>query len=262
MAARVVVSFEGAIVMEMTLAKPVTVVGRHPDCDIFINDPAVSTRHMLFRLVDHTVYAEDLASTNGTLVNGIVVSSQVVHHLDLIEVGRHKLHFFDDSLLPGAVSNLETTVTTGYERTFVSEFAEAGAAEPASDDLSQTLAIRREAGGGFTVASPPERPSPQEGTRFALRVLDGEERGRVITLDKAHTMIGDPGEDTALVIKRGPALFLVRFAGRHPPRVNRDALGAGHRELTEHDIIEVGPAAFEVIHWDGRMLPPDDASRA
>ncbi len=256
MAARVVVSFDGAIVMEMTLVKPVTVVGRHPDCDIPVNDAAVSSRHMLFRLVDHTVYVEDLASTNGTLVNGIVVSSQVVHHLDLIEIGRHKLHFFDEALLPGALANLETTVTTGYERTFISEFAESGESASA-DDFSQTLAIRRDAG-GVAVVAPPERSPATEAPRFALRVLDGEERGRVITLEKAHTMIGDPGEDTALVIKRGSALFLVRFAGRNAPRVNRDALGPGHRELTEHDIVEVGRAAFEVIRWDGRMLPPGE----
>ena len=50
MGARVVVSFEGAIVAEVELDKPVTVVGRHPACDIWIDHPAVSGRHMLFRV--------------------------------------------------------------------------------------------------------------------------------------------------------------------------------------------------------------------
>ena len=68
-----------------------------------IDHPAVSLRHALFRVVNRTVYVEDLASTNGTQVNGIVASNQVMHHLDLIQVGTHKLHFFDDSLLAGAV---------------------------------------------------------------------------------------------------------------------------------------------------------------
>jgi hypothetical protein len=65
---------------------------------------------MLFRLVNRTVYAEDLASTNGTVVNGLSANHQVVHHLDLIEVGRHKLHFFDDSMLAASVTDIESTV--------------------------------------------------------------------------------------------------------------------------------------------------------
>ena len=56
MRARVVVSLEGAIVTEVELAKQVTVVGRHPACDVCIDHPAVSARHMLFRIVDTTAY--------------------------------------------------------------------------------------------------------------------------------------------------------------------------------------------------------------
>ena len=61
MAARVVLSLDDAIVLEVSLDKPVTVVGRHPTCDIVIDHPAVSGRHMLFRQVNRTVYVEDLA---------------------------------------------------------------------------------------------------------------------------------------------------------------------------------------------------------
>src|SRR3982751_5137159 len=99
MRARVVVSLDGSILTEVEITKPVTVVGRHPACDICIDHPAVSGRHMLFRIVNTTPYVEDLASTNGTKVNGHPTQHQVVHHLDLVEVGMHKLHFFDNELL-------------------------------------------------------------------------------------------------------------------------------------------------------------------
>jgi pSer/pThr/pTyr-binding forkhead associated (FHA) protein len=131
MRARVVVSLDGAIVTEIELTKDVTVVGRHPSCDICIDNPAISGRHMLFRIVDKTAYAEDLASTNGTKVNGHSTQHQVVHHLDLIEVGHHKLHFFDDELLAdGGISNLETTVHTDFEKTMMAAHA---APSPATD---------------------------------------------------------------------------------------------------------------------------------
>ena len=94
-----------------------------------------------------TAYAEDLASTNGTKVNGHVAQHQVVHHLDLIEVGMHKLHFFDDDLLAaGGVKSLETTVHTDFEKTMMAGHAPPPApARPASpkrsEDLSRTMAI-------------------------------------------------------------------------------------------------------------------------
>ena len=45
MGTRVVISLEGQIVDEVQLAKAVTVVGRHPECDVVIDHPAVSARH-------------------------------------------------------------------------------------------------------------------------------------------------------------------------------------------------------------------------
>ena len=45
--AKVVVSFEGSILTEVDLDKAVTMVGRHPACDIVLDHPAISARHML-----------------------------------------------------------------------------------------------------------------------------------------------------------------------------------------------------------------------
>src|SRR6185369_11155776 len=82
---------------------------------------------------------------NGTKVNGIAASNQVVHHLDLVEIGRHKVHFFDDEMLAGRVGGLETTVTTDYERTMMAAHAvaEAPPANPEREDLSRTVLIPR-----------------------------------------------------------------------------------------------------------------------
>lgn len=253
MSTRVVLSFNDEIVREIELAGPVTVVGRHPDCDIVIEHPAVSGRHMLFRIVNRTIYAEDLASTNGIRVNGLPTMHQVVHHLDTLEVGRHKLHVFDDALLAGGVGSLENTVLTEFERTMMSEnVPERCASAPANghrhDDLSRTMAIPRDAAlreafDGEAVML--EDELPQGG--FALRVVAGERRGEIITLQRANTMIGLAGGDTALVVKRGEHYFLARFSGHHPPRLNRRDLGPGTHPIAPRDVIDVGGSSFEVI---------------
>ena len=249
MRARVVVSLDGAIVTEIELTKPVTVVGRHPTCDICIDHPAVSGRHMLFRIVERTAYAEDLASTNGIKVNGHAAPHQVVHHLDLIEVGMHKLHFFDDDLLAsGGVKSLETTVHTDFEKTMMVAHAPPAAAKPAAakrnEDLSRTMAIPAIRAGPAQEAARAEAPT--HSGALALRVLVGHRTGELVALDQANTMLGSSGSDTALVVRRGEGYFLARFAGASP-RLNRQELAPGAHRIAPRDLIEVGRERYEVI---------------
>lgn len=248
MGARVVLSFGNAIVTEFALAKPVVVVGRHPDCDVVIDHPAISVRHMLFRIMGTTVFAEDLASTNGTKINGLVAYHQVLHHLDLIELGLHKLHFYDDALLVGGVADLESTVHTEHERTMLEANVKpptdpappAPAPRRGDDDLSRTVSI------GLHV--PPESGrGARPGARLALQVRGGESEGQVIALDKANTMIGPAGGDNALVVRRGAAIYLMRFSGHHAPRMNGTELGPGTHPIAPQDVIDVGGSSFRVI---------------
>jgi hypothetical protein len=252
MAARVVLSFGDEILREVEITRPVTVVGRHPDCDIVVEHPAISGRHMLFRLVNRTVYVEDLASTNGTKVNGIATSHQVVHHLDLIEIGRHRMHFFDDSLMVGRLGSLESTVLTDYERTMLAAHVPVAQPQPAAGgapaqrderDLSRTMAIARNPALKMDEEALAESGAPQ----LALRVTAGERAGQVIQLDRANTMIGIAGGDSALVVRRGAGYFLARFGGNRAPRLNHAALPPGSHPIGVGDVIEVGGSRFEVI---------------
>jgi hypothetical protein len=256
MAARVVLSYNDEIVTELELSRPVTVIGRHPGCDVVIDHPAISGRHMLFRVVNRTVYVEDLASTNGTKVNGIAVSHQVIHHLDLIEVGRHKIHFFDDALMSGKVGSLESTVLTDFERTMLAAHVAAAAAAAAApepeipqleeDDLSRTLAIARNPALQLNPEGRPIAAGP-EGSVLALRVIAGDSKGALISLANANTMIGIAGGDSALVVRRGQGLFLSRFGGSSPPRLNSQDLGPGTHPIALSDVIDVGGSTFQVI---------------
>jgi hypothetical protein len=252
-AARVVLSFDDAIVADLELTKPVTVVGRHPACDIVVDHAAVSGRHMLFRIVDRTVYVEDLASTNGTKVNGVPASHQVVHHLDLIEVGRHKLHFFDAELLARGVESLESTVHTDFERTMIAAHAPAPSAPAAArapredDDLSRTMAIPRDPSLRLGPAQESVRTDAAAVASLELRVLAGGTPGERIALNRPNTMIGAAGSDTALVIRRGQAFFIARLSGSRAPRLNRNDLGPGTHPIAPRDTIDVGAWSFEVL---------------
>src|SRR4030042_2312734 len=65
------------------------ILGRDPTCDFPINDQTVSSRHARLSYHQNQWWLEDLASTNGTLLNGDTVSSPVViTHGDKLSLGQ------------------------------------------------------------------------------------------------------------------------------------------------------------------------------
>ncbi|MGI6220378.1 MAG: FHA domain-containing protein [Coriobacteriales bacterium] len=64
------------------------VVGRSPGADIVIGDSFVSGKHARFTIAGNDLLAEDLQSTNGTLLNGQpLLQPTVLHKNDMIVIG-------------------------------------------------------------------------------------------------------------------------------------------------------------------------------
>ena len=79
-------------------------IGRGSDCDIFIDDAVVSTVHAIIEQenspesggqIDY--YIHDQGSTNGTQVNGDVVSRRKLIHNDVIRIGWVNFKFIDEN---------------------------------------------------------------------------------------------------------------------------------------------------------------------
>ncbi len=62
-------------------------VGRDPRCDLVVEDPSVSRRHARLTFRDGAWVIQDLASTNGTSVNGGRVIRAALHAGDVIALG-------------------------------------------------------------------------------------------------------------------------------------------------------------------------------
>ncbi len=60
----------GKVLEEYEIRSPVISIGRSPDCDITIDNAAISWRHALLKQRDGKLFVEDASSTNGLLVNG------------------------------------------------------------------------------------------------------------------------------------------------------------------------------------------------
>ncbi len=68
-------------------------IGRSPDCDVFLDDVTVSRRHAeLVR--DASMYTiRDLGSLNGTFVNRRRIESAVLEDDDEVQVGKYRMTF-------------------------------------------------------------------------------------------------------------------------------------------------------------------------
>jgi hypothetical protein len=72
------------------------VIGRGTDADIRLPDTGVSRKHVDVVLEGGTAFAEDLGSTNGTLVNGRRISRQALADGDVIRIGHSVLVYRQD----------------------------------------------------------------------------------------------------------------------------------------------------------------------
>lgn len=74
-----------------------TVIGRHPESDIFLDDVTVSRRHVEIRRGDDGFSLHDVGSLNGTYVNRERVEEAALASGDEIQVGKFKLVFLSGS---------------------------------------------------------------------------------------------------------------------------------------------------------------------
>jgi pSer/pThr/pTyr-binding forkhead associated (FHA) protein len=93
---KLVITREGVSLRDYKLDQQRITIGRKPDSDVFLNDQTVSSEHAAVSLIDIPAIT-DLGSTNGTLINGVRISSKTpLHHGDVIRIGQHELKFIDE----------------------------------------------------------------------------------------------------------------------------------------------------------------------
>ncbi|BDR53947.1 hypothetical protein KIMH_00580 [Bombiscardovia apis] len=79
------------------LTAPTTVIGRGSACDIVIDDPGISRKHLQIDVTDKGVIARDLGSTNGTYVEGHQVPAATLLDGNTITVGRTRILYSPSS---------------------------------------------------------------------------------------------------------------------------------------------------------------------
>lgn len=97
--AKLTLSSGGTLLNQYFIDKERLTVGRGSECDITIDDPMVSRVHAGIITVGNDQIVEDLQSVNGTVVNGVRVSRQILKHGDVIEFGAFFLRYLNPKAL-------------------------------------------------------------------------------------------------------------------------------------------------------------------
>ena len=90
--AKLIVRSEDGLEEEFSLDSGTLTIGRSPECEITIDDTQASRRHCsVIRLKSGAWELADLGSTNGTLLNSVLVKRQKMNHGDAIRIGQTEI---------------------------------------------------------------------------------------------------------------------------------------------------------------------------
>jgi pSer/pThr/pTyr-binding forkhead associated (FHA) protein len=246
--ARLILSLDNQVLAEYNMTKERYTIGRLPDNDVRIDNPAVSGHHSLIINILNDSFLEDLNSTNGTYVNGKLVKKHALQHGDVITIGHHQLRFSDQQTNETEQDEFEKTMVIPTGQQSADQLAkaeaaaekaaeaeakkEAAASKPSFDESDAAAAVKLDPEEAAALEDEPKAPTPtpppeekvsHTSTSYGidpanapsalplakLQVLSGSFAGRELELTKALTTLGRPGVQVAAVTRRAEGYYIV-----------------------------------------------------
>ena len=274
--ARLILSLDNQVLAEYNMTKERYTIGRLPDNDVRIDNPAVSGHHSLIINILNDSFLEDLNSTNGTYVNGKLIKKHALQHGDVITIGHHQLRFSEQQANDAEQDEFEKTmvIPAGQQNAEqlaaaekAADAAAAGVSEEAPaamQDAASAVKLDPEDAAALDETPPPpsmgetvaEEPVSHSETQAGidpssvpnalplakLQVLSGAFAGRELELTKALTTLGRPGVQVAAITRRAEGYYIVHVeSGKEGdfPLVNGQPIGAQARKLADNDVVQL-----------------------
>jgi pSer/pThr/pTyr-binding forkhead associated (FHA) protein len=271
--ARLILSLDNQVLAEYNMTKERYTIGRLPDNDVRIDNPAVSGHHSLIINILNDSFLEDLNSTNGTYVNGKLIKKHALQHGDVITIGHHQLGFSDQQAPEAEQDEFEKTMVIPSGQQNAEQLAKAEQAADAAVAEASAVADVATADVAAAVKLDPEEAAPLREERqrprieavkpvrhtatatgidpcsaptalplAKLQVLSGAFAGRELELTKALTTLGRPGVQVAAITRRAEGYYIVHVeSGKEGdfPLVNGQRIGAQARKLSDNDVVQL-----------------------
>lgn len=220
--AKLVLSLDGIVEGHYFLDKPRFTIGRNPENDVCINNPAISNIHAVILTMSNDHVLEDAGSTNGVLVNREAVTKHILQNNDTIGLSGYALRYI----------NQRATPDMDFDKTMISHTTLLDTHGTHPPHVIQPALI---------TATPAARLVK---TNFPLGgVINLHEQGahlarKEILISAPLRTFGTPGKQMLMISRRPHGYFITHVAGKKFPHVNGKRMGTQPQLLHEHDVIE------------------------
>lgn len=219
--AKLILSENMRVLDEYPIDRDCVTIGRRSNNDIQIDDRAVSGYHCQILTVLNDPFLEDLQSTNGTYVNHRRITKHALRNGDIILLGTHQLLYENEPAASEDKMNVDAAL-----------------ANHRSSLSAQKLAIppAHEQAGKADMSDPPKPLLGQ------LKILNGTNQDKLLTLTRAMTTFGKPGQQVAAITRRGDKYVIIGVEADGEdryPTVNGVPISARSIMLTQGDLIQL-----------------------
>lgn len=229
---------------EFVLTGVATVIGRAPECDVFIPHKGLSRRHAEIRLLGGRFFLVDLGSKNGSFVGGVQVQRQEIVPGDAIRLGDLSFSFAVETAAPespptrgsspSAATSIMPLVTRDVSRVPIAELL-------GDDGAGGALKVRGQAS---TARDREKFQILLQTTRLLSSAVEVD-----VLLDKILELVF-----AILDVDRAAVLLADERTGKLKPRVTRPA-GGGQPIYSRHIVEYVYTSRLAALFADAATDP-------
>lgn len=219
--AKLIVSQNGEVIENRFLNASSFTIGSLADCDLSLAGEGISRTHARITSVGNDDILEDQGSTNGTLVNGRLITRHILQNDDVIEIANIQIRYRNHKAIDGP----------SFDRTMIIQ------------PSGQEFGAPAQAVGTYALATAKKERRFRAGARMGLvRILNDGQSAQEIELTEVLHTFGVPGTQLAVINSRPQGYFITHVEGKKPARLNGKSIGHEPRPLSPDDTIEVGNA--------------------
>ncbi|MEJ2391868.1 MAG: FHA domain-containing protein [Gammaproteobacteria bacterium] len=209
---KLTLSFKGRVLRVFPLQQGVTFIGNDPACLIHIDSLAVEPKHARIEVQGQDAILFDMSGEEGTFVNQEKISEYKLKDNDQIRVGKHTLSYTYEEVNQLDANESSTSIDI----------------HPVMEQLAEQDTETRQI---------PAATGHKQGW---LQILNGQNLGKTLSLNRSMTNLGKPGVATAVITRRQDGFFISHLEGKKSPMVGDKSIGEHSIKLEDGDTITIG----------------------
>lgn len=208
---KLTLSFKGRALRVFPLQQGATYIGSDPACAVHIDSLAVEPKHARIEVHGQDAILFDLNTKEGTFINQEKISEYKLKDNDTIRIGKHTLQYVFEEVSQLDANESSTSIDI----------------HPVMENLAEH--------NGESIDQ--EQTNHKQGW---LQILNGQNLGKTLSLNRSMTNLGKPGVATAVITRRHDGYFISHLEGKKTPMVGNNPIGEHSVKLEDGDTITIG----------------------